>query len=350
MIRRSQINIGYANVQKKRELNYFCEEARRVVNLFIDQLWDNRDFHNTFVDFKVDTWLSSRMQQCLGKQALAIVKSQRKKKKMTKPIFSKKSFDLDSRFVKIEQDVNSFDMWITLSSLGRKLKIILPGKKHVHFKRYRNWKIKQSIRLRCNEGKYYVDVFFEKDTPNKKERGTSIGVDIGYKKLLTTSEGVVYGVDMESIYIKISRKKQGSNAFNRALVERTNKTNQRVKQLPFSDIQTIVVEDLKNVKKSTKGKLSTSFVNKMQRWSYANVLQKITSLTEEQGVFLIKVDPAYTSQRCSTCGVICASNRKGEIYKCTCGLLIDADVNAAINIQHLGVYSPQASYRKLPKI
>lgn len=31
-----------------------------------------------------------------------------------------------------------------------------------------------------------------------------------------------------------------------------------------------------------------------------------------------------------------------RVIKCSCGLLIDADYNAAINISHMGVYSPHA--------
>ena len=47
--------------------------------------------------------------------------------------------------------------------------------------------------------------------------------------------------------------------------------------------------------------------------------------------------------------MICKSHRQGEIYKCACGLFLDADVNASINILYLGVYSPQASYIKIDK-
>ena len=57
---------------------------------------------------------------------------------------------------------------------------------------------------------------------------------------------------------------------------------------------------------------------------------------------MIRIPPAYTSQRCSRCGVICKSNRNGETYKCACGNTMDADINAAINILHLGEYGPQA--------
>lgn len=349
MIRTSQININYANRDKIDQLNCFCKEAVRVINLYIDILWEKKEFNSKFVKDKVDTWLSARMQQCLGKQALEIVKSQRKKKNKTKPVFTRHSFNLDSRFVKIEQDVNSFDIWITLTSLGNRLKIVLPGKKHKHFNKFSGWKLKKSIRLRCVNGKYYIDVYFEKPPKNKKKFGKELGLDVGYKKLIATSDYKTYGHEMESVYEKISRKKQGSKAFKRALAERDNKTNQFINQLPLRRTKILVVENLKNLKQKTKGKLRKTFVNKMQRWSYRDVLGRLALLSEELGFDFEKIDPAYTSQRCSACGVICKSNRQGEIYKCACGLFLDADINASLNILHLGVYSPQASYIKKDK-
>ena len=50
---------------------------------------------------------------------------------------------------------------------------------------------------------------------------------------------------------------------------------------------------------------------------------------------------------CSDCGCVDKSNRNGEIYKCNCGMEMDADKNAAINILHRGVYSPPAKENKL---
>ena len=55
----------------------------------------------------------------------------------------------------------------------------------------------------------------------------------------------------------------------------------------------------------------------------------------------MKVSPEYTSQTCSRCKIVDKSNRNGERYVCkSCGLEIDADYNAAINILNKGVYSP----------
>ncbi len=52
----------------------------------------------------------------------------------------------------------------------------------------------------------------------------------------------------------------------------------------------------------------------------------------------MKVSPAYTSQTCSRCGFVHRENRRGEVYQCTsCGIVLDADFNASLNILHRGV-------------
>lgn len=57
---------------------------------------------------------------------------------------------------------------------------------------------------------------------------------------------------------------------------------------------------------------------------------------------LVLVDPAYTSQRCSRCGHTCKENRESQAaFHCKrCGLMLNADVNAAINILHRGRLQP----------
>src|SRR6185437_15636848 len=47
-----------------------------------------------------------------------------------------------------------------------------------------------------------------------------------------------------------------------------------------------------------------------------------------------KVNPAYTSQRCSACGHVDSKSRESQAdFRCTaCGFAANADVNAAINI------------------
>lgn len=53
---------------------------------------------------------------------------------------------------------------------------------------------------------------------------------------------------------------------------------------------------------------------------------------------LLLVNPAYTSQQCSQCGHTCKENRESQaVFHCTqCGLKLNADHNAAINILQRG--------------
>jgi len=343
MLRSSKLNINYANKGKLETLDTLMDEMTCVVNLFIDVLWAKQEFRTKYPDFKVDTWLSARLQQCLGKQALEIVKSQRKKKKKVKPVFKGKSFNLDARFVDFHFEENTFDAWIRLSSLGNKLQLRLPSKRHAQFNKFEGWKQKGSIRLnRTKDKSFSVTVFFEKKTPATKKKGKTVGVDVGYKKLLVASTGKVIDDGLEAVYEKIARKKQGSKAFKRALMERDNLINQSLNKLSLYGIREIVCEKLKDVKKGSKGKIKKQFNNKLQRWTYSKVLSKLSRLTDEAGVLLTAVNPAYTSQKCSLCGVTRKGNRRGETYKCACGNKIDADLNAAINLSHMGVYSPHA--------
>ena len=77
---------------------------------------------------------------------------------------------------------------------------------------------------------FLLKLFWEKEEAEKKKNKLSAGVDCGYKKLLACSDGKVYGKELEDIYEKISRKKQRSKAFKRALKERDEAINLAVKK------------------------------------------------------------------------------------------------------------------------
>ena len=336
MIRRVVLNISFANAGKLTSLEFILQEAKRAVNLYIDRLWEANNFSGKFVDFKVKTWLSARMQQCLGKQALEIVKSQRKRKKKTKPVFRRDTLNLDSRFVQFLKVVNSFDFWITLSSIGKKIKLHLPSRKHKHFNKFLEdgWQLRKGVRLRKVNSKFFLDVYFEKEAEYKAE-GEVVGIDTGYKKLAVVSTGEQVGRVLEQKIEKISRKTQGSKAFHRALKERDHYINRQVKAIDLSGVKAIVIEDLKDVKKDTKKKkrISTKFMNKLQRWVYSYFLDRLALFCEVNGVRVHKVNPAYTSQTCSECGSRDKRSRNGERFCCTaCGVIQDADFNASRNI------------------
>lgn len=346
MKRSIRININYANKGKLETLDKILLESVKVVNLYIDSIWGTNNVNAKFVQHKVNTWLSARMLQCLGKQALEIVKSQRKKKKKTKPIFKFPSINLDARFVDVEfNNENSFDIWIHLASLGNKIRLNIPSKKHKIFTKYQDWNRLGFVRLMKLSNGYFMDFIFEKKDEKDIQHSESnaVGIDIGYKKLISSSSGNIYGQNLESTYNKISRKKRGSKAYQRALCQRTNETNKTINEFINQEQPSIlVVEDLKNVKH--KSKLNHKFMNKLQYWTYSRTLNRLQNITEQRGIKMVKVSPAYTSQQCSHCGAIDKSNRQGEEFLCTaCGYEDDADLNASLNILQRGSYSPSST-------
>ena len=352
MIRKSTINLKFVNKGKLEKLKIIAEEYQRVVNIFIDRLWEQQQFSGSFVkDTTVDSWLSACLKQTASKHALSIIKPQRKKKKKSKPTLNKLIMELDSRVIKITQDINSFDIWVKLltvsnkidNKFGKRFSLNLPSKKHIHFNKFLQdgWTIKKSIRLRINEKGYFADIIFEKEAPIIKTKGKQKAVDIGYKKLIVSSDKEFIGDN--KIYEKISRKKQGSKAFKRALIERDELVNLSCKSLDLINVKSLYVEDLKNVKHKSKGKIHKKFNHQLQRWVYPKVLQKLAMLCEEEGILFKKIPPQYTSQRCSCCGEIHKKSRKNELFKCiSCNFESDADYNASLNILHMGRYGVHA--------
>jgi len=244
---------------------------------------------------------------------------------------------LDKRFVNIEKAENStFDYWLRISTLNKGKRILLPFRNYDYAKDYfENWKLVNGARLKKEGQKWFLCLTFEKQEPKIKEQGKQIGVDIGVKKLLTTSERRYYGKNIESLMDKIQRKQQGSKAFNRALIERNQYINRIVKQLPYHRIKTIILENIKNIFRNSKKekKLSKVVRSKFQRWVYSFLLKRIAQLTQLNGVRLVLVNPAYTSQTCSECSGVHKLNRIKELFKCrNCGYTCDADYNTSKNI------------------
>lgn len=61
---------------------------------------------------------------------------------------------------------------------------------------------------------------------------------------------------------------------------------------------------------------------------------------EEAGCKVVLVNPAHTTQMCSTCGTIVKKTLSDRVHSCPhCGLIMDRDLNASLNIMRLGLQS-----------
>lgn len=362
MIRSTKISLKFANSGRKKNLSRFLEEYRVVVGQFIDLFWSidkvpilaPRDTTSS-----INTWLSARALQCAAKQASGIVRGVRSKndkrtfilkkleeegniidaKKLrkilekspiSKPQIHSIQPQLDSRFVKVDwKNDTSFDGWITLSSLGDGLKILIPIKKTRHFNKLLGApgaNLLSGIHLSSSSATFVV-----KSEPLNSENNGVLGVDVGLKSCLSSSSGDQTVADnhdwtLEKIVAKLARKRKGSKRFKKAQDHRKNFINWSVNRLNLDDVGVVRRERLHKMRQNKKVSRSLS------HWTYADIIEKLDRKCEERGVRVICVDPAYTSQKCSRCGKIKESNRKRERYACSCGNHMNADINAAINL------------------
>lgn len=218
----------------------------------------------------------------------------------------------------------------------RAINIKLPILYHKHYRQLnKTFKRANTINLVKKKDNYYIQFIFTTKTKDPLEYTNKkvVGVDIGFKKTIFTSNGRTYG-SFKQISSKIKNKKQGSNKYKRALKQRTNEMNYAI-NLWFKqdDFDTLIIEDIKYILRNKKTKY-----NGLNNWTYSKLLKKIQNMAQLTGVQLLKVSPAYTSRKCSNCGDTTKTNRKQQIYQCcVCGILIDSDFNAALNILQRGL-------------
>ena len=271
-------------------------------------------------------------------------------KYFTRPDLKNITITLDCRLIDFQQG-NYFDEFVRIKTpyfhenKKRAITICLPIKHHKHSLKYKDWQRKNSIRLTQKGKNKFLEFIYEKKEPAKRSTGTELGIDQGYKKLISDSNGKFYGEDLFKLYQQLNNKKQGSKKFKKLLQFRSDETNRVINEFfkQNKQLRTLYIEDLKNVKKSSN--IHRKVMNKVQRWLYSQVTGKLERYCQENGIQLIKVNPAYTSQTCSKCGIVDKNSRNGEWFHCQhCGYELDADFNAAKNILSLGVMYP-----KIPK-
>ena len=363
LILSTKVSTKFANRQKLEQLDLFLDEYKRLCQAMVD-IQDKMDKPGSFLTEKIhfDTWLSSNMKQCCWKQANSIVKGHRQKqsrrtwqyedflrkgwirkaRKLKRVIDATKSDkimirncnpELDQRFVKLDLNGNtSFDGWIKLIRLQPiygKLKILIPFKKTKHFNNLMEiGKLKPGCRLSRNSIAFNFAI---KDDIKPKPIGNTIGIDIGITDLYCLSNGTKSqsqdGWNLDSILDKVTRRVKGSVGFRKACEHRKNHINWSLNQINYKNMQILKCERLKNVR---RGKRSSK---KLGHWTYTEIIGKLERKCKLEDVLLIKTVPTYTSQRCSVCGWVRKSNRKGKLFTCDrCCFSMDSDVNASRNI------------------
>ena len=198
-------------------------------------------------------------------------------------------------------------------------------------------------------GKWYV--FFQVEMPEcdiVAHGGPGIGIDMGIKSLLALSDGTLIDNpkwlreslgDLRVAQRMVSRRKRGSSRRRKAALQvakiHDRIANQRhdfwhkTTRALANTYSFIAIEDLN---------LNFMIRNHHLALSASDAglgifRQLLTYKVEETGSSLVAVNPAYSSQMCSRCNEIVKKDLSIRVHKCPyCGLMLDRDVNAAINI------------------
>jgi putative transposase len=223
---------------------------------------------------------------------------------------------------------------------------------HVKFVRHRDIEgtIKQCVVKRCHD-EYYVIFVCELDDVQPVEIQSIVGLDLGVENFATLSDGNVIPnprISREQV-AKCQRKhsKKKTEKTRRALqkswkrlVNRREDFTHKLSRFLVNKYDCIVVEDLNIQRMVTSDKTNRNLNREVMDATWNSFIQKLIYKAESAGKRVVKVDPAYTSQRCSQCGEIVAKDLSVRIHSCpTCNLTIHRDLNAALNIKALALQS-----------
>ena len=218
-----------------------------------------------------------------------------------------------------------------------------------------NGEIRQCTISRTSTNEYFVSILVETTHKKVEKTGKDIGIDLGIKDFVITSDGLKYKnnkyTNLYQNKLKIhqqhlSRKVRGSNNYNKQKlkVAKIHKkiTNSRVDNLHklstelIKKYDIIYLEDL-----NIKGMIKNSKLSKhIQDCSWGKFINFLDYKSKWNDKLVIKINRFYPSSKsCSDCGYI-NQGLKLDIreWLCpSCGSKHDRDINASKNIRKEGI-------------
>jgi putative transposase len=325
MLRSYKLKI-YANRDKLYGLDKLLDQYECDVNYFISIFWDTIDDIKGSYPSK-DMMPHGKLSRLSAIKAWQVCKSARIQEEPVKPVFKGDEIDLDETQVVLNGFVSKeFDFWFKLSGITKGTRIPIPCKRYKHFtKALEKGKLRKSVKIKRHKDYYYLYVYVESED-KKCSNTNSIGVDVGLSNTIATSDGKFYGKSVQKVRSRTKhRKYEDGVSAQKQEINRVAKSLSKI--YPNTDF---VCEDLlfKGKKKRKK-----SFRRKYNTWAYKTLASRLDQLGCTEGFKVILVNPAYTSQRCPSCGWISEGNRKNLMFKCTkCNYTNNADTVGATNI------------------
>ena len=212
----------------------------------------------------------------------------------------------------------------------------------------------KTVSVKRSLGKWYVIFSCDLgDAPEATGQGPAVGFDLGLKSFLVTSTG--QSVEPPRYYCKaqaklrraqrtLARRKKGSarrrKARNHAARLHEKTANQRrdfhhKEARKLVNAHGLIAHEALNIKGIARTRLAKSAHDA----GWASFLNILGYKAESAGVRVVAVDPRNTTQACSACGQLPEVKKtlSDRMHVCPCGYTADRDLNAALNILHLGL-------------
>jgi len=232
--------------------------------------------------------------------------------------------------------------------LDKKLKVTPFGEISIKKHREMEGNIKTLTLKRESSGKWFATFCVEQNKPIPRSNGgDAVGIDLGLKTFAMLSDGTAiansrhfkkYEEELAKRQRKLSAKKKGSVNRSRAKVK-VSRMHEKIADARADFLHktsTILVNDYSFIalEKLASQEMSTQIFGKQINdagWgTFANMLGY---KAEEAGCQVVFVDPKNTTKLCSCCGTLVDKELCERMHNCPqCGLSIDRDLNAAINI------------------
>jgi putative transposase len=217
-----------------------------------------------------------------------------------------------------------------------------------------------AILCKHQDGRYYIHIQLTDETPEPIKSDNVIGVDFGRRDIAVTSQGEKWdGKTIEetrdkfsavraSLQKKVSKGTRTTRRRVRNILKRLSGRERRYQSwlnhnISKSLIETakyqsaiIAIEDLTGIRARTNQKPRHKIERRRSNsWAFHQLRSFLEYKGRREGVEVIAVNPAYTSQTCHACHHI--GWRSEKRFKCgNCSWHGDVDVNGAINISQLG--------------
>lgn len=173
-----------------------------------------------------------------------------------------------------------------------------------------------------------------------------VGIDRGLYNLYATSLGELCSakkiicVRRKIQYLRSRLQARGTRSAKRFLKSLSGREmrfardcNHCVTKKLASDtrVSAYILEDLRGIRKHRRGRKLNSWLSRWPFYQFQCFLEYKCALN---GIEVRYIDPRYTSQKCSACGMIDKEARKKSRYICKrCGHQEHADINASKNIR-----------------